>query len=350
MKKHQLHIAASLLLLFLPGLANSSDIESLEKRIDSLSRELEQLKKEVRDCGDECDNNAKPEQDDAQPPARRAQSLIVLPENKGEIDLTFAYIQSSSTLIAIDGFSILPVFVVGEITSESQRKEAMLSGLSLSYGLKNHYQLNLYIPYRNQTMRTINSKQEEETFRGEGMGDIELGISKQIMNMPWKSDFDYLASLTWKTTTGQSSPDLDSRITSGTGYPGMRVGLTAIKSLPPTVLILNANYSHNFSKSVPINDIETKIEPGNSFNFGVSMSLALNRSVSVNYGLEQQFTDNTTVGGFESPGSSLTFGNFVVGCSYRLSSGNWLNVNMVMGLSREAPDYQFSVKLPVFRF
>ena len=340
-----------IIILLAPYSSTALSSESLKQRFDNLSQELEALKQALQTCGEACET-AVPAQiektAEAEPPPQR--SLLVLPEKSAEIDLTFSYIQSSSTFIAIDGFSILPVFVVGEITSESHRKEALVSGLSLSYGLGNTYQFNLTVPYRSQTTHSINSKQEEKSFRAKGIGDIELGLSKQLDKLPWHSDFDYLASVTWKTTSGQASPDLSAELTNGTGYRGMRVGLTAIKSLPPTVLILNASYSHNYSRTLSINDIDTKIEPGDSLNFGVSMSLALNRSISVNYGLEQQFTEKTVIGGYKNPGTSLTFGNFVIGCSYRLSSGNWLNVSMVMGLSREAPDYQFSVKLPVLRF
>lgn len=283
---------------------------------------------------------------------------LLLPPGTLEVDNTVSYFSASSDHVTIDGFALLPILVVGDITSQRVRKDILLPTFTTRLGLPKRFQMDFTVPYGYVLNRTVNALGVETSASQFGLGDIQAGVSRQLTfehgHVP-----DLLANLRFKSATGANSYSLASSETSlGSGFYGIQGNLTAAKSSDPVVFFGNLSYTENLPgrHTVPANDpvnpdatMVGHFRPGSSVGFQLGSILALNTETSVTLGWDQRFTRATQLNGTTLPASYLVEGTLRFGTSYLYAPGRTIDLSFGVGLTPDTPNLQFSVGLPFRR-
>jgi len=281
---------------------------------------------------------------------------LLLPNGTLEVDNTASYFSLSSDHLTVDGFALLPVLVVGDITSQRLRRDILIHSLTTRLGLPKQFQMDFTVPYGYVLNRTVDALNNQTSASQFGIGDIQAGLSRQLAiehgGVP-----DLLANIRYKSVTGTNSYDLQSAETSlGTGFQSLQANLTAAKSSDPVVFFGNLSYTkslpahHTIPVSDPTNPTVTStlgyLRPGDAFGFQLGSVLALNTETSVTLGWDQRFTQETKLNGNSLPASYLVEGSLRIGTSYMYAPGRMVDLSFGVGLTPDTPNLQFSVGFP----
>lgn len=270
---------------------------------------------------------------------------LLLPPGSLDVEASLAYTHSSAENIVIDGFTILPVLVVGDIVSEKVHRDMLQTSATVRVGLPWDSQLDVRLPFGYQRQRSFSADGVESTTSASELGDVTLGYSRQLTrsNGRWP---DFLASLRWKTTTGTGPFDLldgeDAVTALGTGYDSLNLSVTGIKVVDPVVYFGSVNYSINYARDEEIG----RYDPGDSIGLSLGMAVALNLNSSLSFAYEQQFTRRARLDGAGVPGSYLTTGIFSVGGSFAVSDTLSADFSVGIGVTQDSPDLQLAASFP----
>ncbi|MEO6816968.1 MAG: transporter [Edaphobacter sp.] len=280
---------------------------------------------------------------------------LLLPPGTLEIDNTTSYFSASSDHVTIDGFALLPILVVGDITSQRTREDILLPTFTTRLGLPKRFQVDFTIPYGYVLNRTVDALGKQTSASQFGLGDIQAGISHQLTFEHGHTP-DLLANIRFKSVTGTNSYALSSSQTNlGSGFYAVQGNLTAAKSSDPVVFFGNLSYTENLAgrHTIPANDPDNPgatmvghFRPGSSYGFQIGSILALNTETSMTLGWDQRFTRATQLNGSTLPGSYLVEGTLRLGTSYLYAPGKTLDLSFGVGLTPDTPNLQFSVGLP----
>lgn len=283
---------------------------------------------------------------------------LLLPSGTLEIDNTTSYFSASSDHVTIDGFALLPILVVGDITSQRVRKDILLPTFTTRLGLPKRFQMDFTIPYGYVLNRTVDALGVQTSASQFGLGDIQAGISRQLTFERGRVP-DLLANLRFKSVTGTNSYSLESSETSlGSGFYGLQGNLTAAKSSDPVVFFGNLSFTknlpadHTIPSSDPTDASGTTVghfRPGSSIGFQLGSILALNTETSMTLGWDQRFTRATQLNGSSLAGSYLVEGTLRFGTSYLYAPGRTIDLSFGVGVTPDTPNLQFSVGFPFRR-
>ncbi len=283
-------------------------------------------------------------------------SLLLTPGTV-ELDNGISYYNSSSDRLQIDGFTLYPVLIVGDIVSERNERDILLSSLTTRLGLPHAFQLDVRVPYGYQSERTVTADNKKTSQRFLGLGDVEVGLTKQLRRARGRG-VDLLGAFRWKSTTGPDPYDLTSPqpATLGTGFQSLQASLTAVKPSDPLVFFGSLSYAANLSATKQIQTTGAngqnqmtpeRLNPGDTIGFQLGTALAVNPEASLSFALDQRFTRSTSLDGVSLPGTYLSQAVFHVGTSYLYAPGKAIDLGLGIGLSRGAPNFQFSVNFPL---
>lgn len=284
---------------------------------------------------------------------------LLLPSGMLEVDNVASYYSISSDHLTVNGFALLPVLVVGDITSDRLRRDILIHSMTARLGLPGRLQMDFTVPYGYILNRTVDANNNQTSSSQFGMGDIQAGISKQLTvekgSMP-----DLLANIHFKSVTGTNSYDLQSADTSlGTGFNSIQGNITAAKTSDPVVFFGNMSFTRSLPAhhTIPISDPENPdvtsmlgfLRPGDAYGFQLGSVLALNTETSMTVGWDQRFTRQTKLNGEPLPATSLVEGSLRIGTSYMYAPGRMIDVSFGVGLTPDTPNLQFSVGFPFRR-
>jgi Putative MetA-pathway of phenol degradation len=281
---------------------------------------------------------------------------LLLPSGTLELETSASFYDASSDAVSIQGFSILPVLVIGDIVSNRVRREVALGTFTARMGLPWNFQLDVRTPYGYERVRTVTADNRETSQQARGLGDVQVSLSRQIAREHGRIP-DLLATVSFKTKTGKDPFNLgNNEIALGTGFYGAQGRITAVKSSDPMVFFGSLSYTYNVpaGKVIPnpqngAEKILAHFEPGDTSGFQVGSILAVNPETSLTMAWDQTFTRGINVNGVPIPGSYLVGGTLRLGASYIYSPGRIIDLNFGVGLTRDVPNLQFTVGLP-FRF
>jgi hypothetical protein len=283
---------------------------------------------------------------------------LLLPSGTLEIDNTTSYFSASSDHVTIDGFALLPILVVGDITSQRVRKDILLPTFTTRLGLPKRFQMDFTIPYGYVLNRTVDALGTQTSASQFGLGDIQAGVSRQFSFEHGRIP-DLLGNLRFKSVTGTNSYSLESSETSlGSGFYGLQGNLTAAKSSDPVIFFGNLSFTknlpadHTIPSTDPTNASATTIghfRPGSSIGFQLGSILALNTETSMTLGWDQRFTRTTQLNGSPLAGSYLVEGTLRFGTSYLYAPGRTIDLSFGVGVTPDTPNLQFSVGFPFRR-
>lgn len=269
---------------------------------------------------------------------------MLLPPYQLVYEPSLSYANSSYDRIVVDGFTVYPVLVVGDIVAEKVRRDVFTNAHGFRLGLPGDFQLDLSIPLGYEEKRSFRDDGQYTEESTSGLGDISLAASYQLVN---GSKFwpDTVVGLSWKTATGsdpyeQVSADEPSM---GTGFETTGASLTMMAAADPAVLFggISGSYPLGEDKSIG------HVKPGAGYGFNLGMALALNFDTSLSMNYQYSHTLETGIESQKIRGSDLTASNLSIGLSRSLSSRCAVDVDVSIGLAQDTPDHQITVSFPI---
>ncbi|HOY10144.1 MAG TPA: transporter [Candidatus Omnitrophota bacterium] len=268
---------------------------------------------------------------------------ILLPKGKLQFEPSLTYAHFSSNRININGFSILPILVIGDINTEKVKRDVFIHTWAFKYGLLHNLQTEVRVPGRFEYDRVTNtdSTTYDQTDSKGGLGDIQVSISRQI---GWEHGImpDLVASLSVKSNTGDEPYNTD--IAMGTGHWAVSGALVGAKASDPAVVFGSINYTYN----IPRGDIENfgEVDPGDSIGYSLGTAIALSYQTAINFSFDHTVTGKMNRDGRDVPGSFQNAANFKTGFNWALSERASMDFAVSLGLTSDAPDMTFEVRFP----
>jgi hypothetical protein len=304
------------------------------------------------------------ERPDDQNPAYKEINAIferqgVLTQKKSfTLEYSTQYSYSSSTRVAILGYTIIPAITIGLIDIRSASRQAAIGSLAARYGLTKRMELELRVPYvyRHETSSTqsLATPSPDSAFntKGNALGDVEFGFRYQL-NMPKGNQRIFIAGLRAKTRTGRSpfearldpATNLPTRLPTGSGFWAFQPSLTAIFPSDPAVFFGSMTYYYNPARTLKEYG---RINPGDMIGGNFGMGLAINEKASFSLGYEHSVVLQTKQNGKRLANSRAAhIASLLIGISHKLSPKRNFNISISAGLTEDAPDVQLSFKLPI---
>ncbi|MFC1594247.1 transporter [Candidatus Omnitrophota bacterium] len=267
---------------------------------------------------------------------------ILLKKGKWQIDPSMTYVHTSANRITVEGFTILPVLIIGEISTEKVKRDILIENVSARYGLKDDLQLEVSVPYRYQHDRISVETPASDTNRSSnGIGDISTGLFYQFAyedgGMP-----DMIAGVSVKSNTGVEPYGRD--IGLGTGHWGVKSSLVAVKSSDPAILFGSLGYTHNIERD-DVTDYGT-IKPGDTFDYSLGAAFALNYQVALSAQLQQSITEKMLLNHASVPGSFTNVASFKYGITWAIDKNKSCEISAAHGLTTDSPDLMLEISFP----
>jgi hypothetical protein len=312
-----------------------------------------------------------PQRTDTKPPEVAPifqQPGVLTPKGKFSLEPSLQYAYSSSNRVSVIGFEIFPALLIGVLDIRTANRETYTATLTGRYGITNRFEIEARIPYvhRRETLQTrefleLTFRDGEFKSTGGGLGDVELTGRYQFNDGGMEKAY-YVGTLRLKTHTGKDQFEVDrdpdfprgggrfKELPTGTGFYGVQPGLTVIYPTDPAVFFGSLSYLWNIKRNNVTDSIGRpfgEVDPGDSVGFNFGMGLSLNERASLSLGYDHNIFGKTMVNGVAQPGELTTqIGTFLIGYSYKLTPKTNMNLSMGIGVTKDAPDVQLTLRFP----
>ena len=319
---------------------------------------------------------------DSRPPAVAPlveQPGVLTPRGKLVLEPSLQFGYASSNRVVLVGYTIIPALLIGLVDVREVKRNTTTAALTLRYGLSRRAELEIKLPYVYRSDSTVSREVFTGTgvdnvfdTSGKGMGDAELGLRYQLNEGGGDQAF-YVAGLRVKSRTGidpfnvvtDCSPrcigpnvtgtGLPLELPTGSGFYALQPSVTWLYPSDPAILFGSVSYLHNFKRSGVNRKVLNgqweplgTVAPGDVFGFNFGVGLALNDRALISFGYDHSSIARTRQNGVTVPGSVRTqLGTLLVGFSYRINEKRTVNVTVGAGLTRDTPDVQLSLRLPL---
>ncbi|MDD4955472.1 MAG: transporter [Candidatus Omnitrophica bacterium] len=265
---------------------------------------------------------------------------LLLPRGTLQIEPGVTYAHVSANKIALNGLAIIPVLVIGEISSQKIKKDIVIQSETFRYGLLDDLQWDLRVPYKYQHDR-ISDGTSTETIRSlSGWGDIETGLHYQFLREHGPFP-DLIAGVTTKANNAKSPYGRD--IGLGTGTWANKFSLVWVKSADPAIIFGSLAYIWNIEDDI---DNFGKVDPGDTYQYSLGTAFALNYQLSLNFQIEQAVTTRLRLNDSSVPGSFTNVVNFKSGINWAISKNFSAQATATCGLTEDAPDFVLELSFP----
>jgi hypothetical protein len=247
---------------------------------------------------------------------------LVLSPGSIEVEPRYTYTYRSSDALRL-------VNVNGEevVAQQDFKHDTSDVSLNLRMGLPWTSQLDVRLPYIFDWQETVTAASERR--RRSGWGDIELGLTKQlIQERGWIPDV--LTAVNWKSKTGES--DI------GTGFHEIQGALTAVKRRDPLAFFGTISHAWSFSR----NDVDL----GNTVGLRFGTILATSPDTSLRFTLEMNRSARTKIDNSKISGSDTVDSLFEFGLATIVFPRTLLDLTAGIGLTSDSPDFRLGVSLP----
>ncbi len=282
------------------------------------------------------------------------QGGVLVPAGQLVVEPSFQYTNSSRDLLDLSGVQFLEAILIGRVSVESLDRDVFSPAVDLRYGLHRRFEFEVNIPYAWRTDRFASDigdeqRQDLDYISGNGIGDVQFGLFSQLLfqNRWWP---DTVLNLQVKAPTGKDPFEVgDNELPLGLGTWGLSGGLTFVRTLDPAVVFGSIRYLWDIKNDFG-NGVGT-IDYGDSVEYSVGLAMALNERLALTMSLQHSLTDFTRqeANGERSRivGSDLNVARLFLGGSYRMSPMTTVNLNVGLGITEDAPDFQIELSVPL---
>lgn len=282
---------------------------------------------------------------------------ILLPPGTLQVEPAVEYTYSDSDQIGINGFTIFEAIVIGNISVDDVERNIIRSSVTTRLGVYDRVQIDAFVPYiyrQDKLTDSVGTDQvREEDTDGHGIGDVQFGVSYQPI-IGQGAIPDLIVRSRASFPTGKDAFDINTKTLEsgeqvlkesprGSGFYALENTMTGVWTSDPVVFFAGGGYTFNFEE----NKNGTDIDPGDTIQFFGGLNVALNENVSLNLSFTDQITFKTEIDGSKQDGSSFNDGRIILGSSIGILPDVSLLFAAAAGVTDEAPDFQFTVSVPV---
>jgi hypothetical protein len=285
---------------------------------------------------------------------------ILLKPGTLQLEPSFEYQTYSSSNVAINGVSLFNAIIIGTIRVDDIQRQVITGSLKARYGIINRLQIDATVPFVRRSETEVlgvgTPDVTERNITGLGIGDVEIGLTGQpLIGRGWIPNV--LVRVGARIPTGEDvfqiptvtiGPGGQTRLVrapTGNGFWGIFATATAVWSIDPVAFFVGGGYTFNVPRN--ISPTVGNIDPGDSISYFTGMNIAVNERVSLNLSFVGQNTFSTFQNGNKVPNTSFIDGRVTIGTSIGLTDNISLLANAGIGLTRQSPDFTFTVSLPI---
>lgn len=302
----------------------------------------------------------------------RREQLAAIPEGiavlsqpgKFTLDLSTEYTRSSANRLVFRGIEIVPGVQIGVIEANEADRDTGVVTMAAKYGFAPRLEGEVRVPYvwRNDTITTVQQRDEAVTrtidLSGDGIGDVEAALRYQI-NGGERGLPIFIAGLRVKTDTGEGPFDIDrdefgiaTRLATGSGFWGVEPSISFLYPSDPAVIFGSLSYFAHLPRDIDKTEGEIrigKVDPGDAIGMSIGFGFSLNPRFSFSLGYKHNYIRPTSseLNGVTEKSDELQVGALQFGMSYLLSDRYSLNGNFEFGVTEDAPDMRFVLRLPI---
>lgn len=296
---------------------------------------------------------------------------IVTRPGRLTIEPSLSYSQSDSTVVAIEGYTVIPALLIGLINVSEVQRDLFVAALSFKFGITSRLEASLRVPY----LSIEEDLREREAFQGtpvdrltessgEGLGDVEASLRYQLNDGTDGWPY-FIGNLRVRGPSGEGPYDVPRRTLldsqgnpigtilserpTGSGFWAFEPGLSVIYPTDPAVLFGNLSYVWTMEEDEgPANG--GTVDPGDIIRFGFGMGFSINERTSFSLGYdhsiiqktEYEFDNELTASNFDR----IQVGALTFGFSQRLSRSSSFNLGVSVGVTEQAPNAEITLRLP----
>lgn len=291
------------------------------------------------------------------------QKGVLTPKYSVTFEPSLQYAHSSTNRVALTGYVIVPAVTIGVIDLRDVDDDTFIAAVAARIGITNRLELELKVPYvyRNNSTgsASLTTPSSPVLFNttGHGFGDEEATLRYQV-NQSAGPGAIYIASLRGKLRTGMDpfevtyidnvrgpgGEGIPEELPVGSGFYTVQPGITVIFPSDPAVIFSSLSYQWNVKRNIA--GVGT-VNPGDAIGFNFGMGIGLNENLSFSLGYDHTVVGTNKLDGARLGNSRTTqVGSMLFGASYRLSNRSTMNMSLGIGATTNAPDVQFTVKVP----
>lgn len=299
------------------------------------------------------------------------------------IESALAYSRYDRTQLTLNGFLALDAIFLGNLAVEGVASDTLTYSLSSRYGVTDRLVLNLTAPFiyrsTNYTKGGVGgvatATSETSITRQPALGDLSFGASYRLF--PDYQPMDWVWSVDLTAPTGEAPYGVPVRVIekdqegvttfsvpdslpTGSGIWALNTGISFIKTSDPAILFGNLGISYNRKQSFsdvdsdPATRTKGDINLGNGVSYGLGLAFAMNEDTSLSLSFSHRITGKTKTKTSGNPwvkvvGSDASSAMFNIGVTQGLTSHLTLATAIGIGLTDDAPDFTFGLRLP-YRF
>lgn len=251
---------------------------------------------------------------------------LVLSPGSIEIEPRYTY-----TYRSLDALGLVTVNGEEVVAQQDVKRDTSDVSLDLRIGLPWTSQLDFRLPYTFDWQETATAASERRRRKRSGWGDIELGLTKQLLQeRGWIPDV--LTAVNWKSKTGES--DI------GTGFHEIQGALTAVKRRDPLAFFGTISHAWSLSR----NDVDL----GNTVGLRFGTILATSPDTSLRFTLDMNRSARAKIDSRKIAGSDSVVSLFEFGLATNVFPRTLLDLTAGIGLTSDSPDFRLGVSLPFF--
>ena len=268
------------------------------------------------------------------------------------------YITDTSDRVLIEGLSVLPAILVGNIDVRRSERDTFFFSAVARYGVTSRFDVDVKVPFtyrREQTtardLAVESSAATVSSLEGGGLGDIEFAGHYQMTDGEGGWPF-FIANLRVKPPTGKDPFELDTdaqgiatELPTGSGFWAVEPSVSFLLPSAPAVWFGNVKYLANIERDV--GDGFGTIDPGDAIGATLGLAFALNPKTSFSLGWEYQYVMETRQNGEAIDGTALRIASGLLGMSYRVNDDVVLNLSAQAGVTDDAPDFRLLLRVPI---
>lgn len=318
-------------------------------------------------------------QTDADGAAKKYGEIVTVFEDRGiltskgtiVIEPSLSFAQSTSTVVAIEGLTIIPALVIGLINVSQVQRDITTTAISFRGGITPRLEVGVKVPYLiiDESIRERKALDSSPVdiindTHGHGFGDVEMTINYQINDGANGGPY-YVANFRIKTDSGEGPFEIDRRMLqdqdgndigvvfaeqpTGSGFWAVQPGITMMFPSDPAVLYGSVSYLWNMEEDKG-REFGGKIDPGDALGISFGIGFAVNEQTSFSLGYDHNVIFETDV---EQDNDQLdaTFdrihsGSFLIGISQAVGKATNVNLSLGIGATENAPDMQLTLRVP----
>jgi hypothetical protein len=299
---------------------------------------------------------------------------------KFSVETGITYSRYDSRQLVLNGFLALDSIFLGAINLDRIKADTWTLDLTGRYNFNNRWQFDLNVPvvYRESTYQSgggnsgaANVTTEDTVKEDPTIGDVNFGVAYKFLDESANTP-DAVVTLRVKAPTGKdpfgiklvrvadnSNLAVPESLPTGNGVWSITPGISLVKTFDPAVLFGSLSYTYNMEESFddissnPAVETPGKVRIGDSFQIGAGIAFALNEKMSMSFSVSDLVQRKSKLkedgGDWQAVVSSdANAGYFNIGMTIAATDNLTIVPNLSIGMTDDAPDFQFSLKLPYY--